>query len=103
MLLLINVGRVLFHKLNDTSEHFKTGLKALLIMLPIFGVQHIFHIVSIYPIDLLPESGCNTDALVLIYIERLVESLQGSLVATIFFFVNVDVSQWKLRVNICFE
>lgn len=86
-ILLINIVRVLLMKLRGSPEHFKTGLRAAILLLPIFGVQYMFRIVPFEPTE-----SCGVDLWIAKYFSVILESLQGAIVAVIFCLLNSDVS-----------
>ena len=87
VLLLANVVRVLFIKLKSTPDHLRSGLKATFALVPIYGVQFLFYTI---PFD--PYRTCSAGLFCLKYIEIMVGSLQGAMVAAIFCFFNREVS-----------
>lgn len=85
-ILLANVIRVLMTKLRSSPDHFRAGLRASLILLPIFGVQYLFYVVAVDPYQ-----SCNNGLFAIRYLEIAVEALQGAIVTTIFCFINGEV------------
>ncbi|CAG2107845.1 unnamed protein product, partial [Medioppia subpectinata] len=85
-LLLFNVVRVLMTKLRSSPDHFRAGLRASLILLPVFGIQYTFYIVDFDPFD-----SCTTGVFVIKYIQIVIEAIQGAIVTTIFCFLNGEV------------
>ena len=83
---------ILFKKLssadsdNSNNNHIKSGVKASLFLVPVFGIQYVFYIV---PFD--PFESCLTVLFVIHYILIITEALQGAMVATIFCFFNREV------------
>ncbi|CAG2160940.1 unnamed protein product [Oppiella nova] len=82
-LLLFNVVRVLMTKLRSSPDHFRAGLRASLILLPVFGIQYTFYIADVDPFE-----SCSTGVFVAKYIQIVIEALQGAIVTTIFCFLN---------------
>ncbi|CAG2175338.1 unnamed protein product, partial [Oppiella nova] len=89
-ILLANVVRVLMTKLRASPDHFKAGLRASIVLLPIFGIQYTFYVV---PID--PFESCGTGIFVARYVQIVIEALQGAIVSTIFCFLNGEVRPTK--------
>ncbi|XP_054162186.1 corticotropin-releasing factor receptor 1-like [Oppia nitens] len=84
--LLLNVIRVLIMKLRSSPDHFRAGLRASLILLPVFGIQYTFYVVDVDPFN-----TCSTGMFVAKYIQTIIEALQGTIVTTIFCFLNGEV------------
>lgn len=90
VLLLINMTYILFRKLSSSeidSTHVKSGVRASLFLVPVFGIQYVFYIV---PFD--PFESCSTFLFVIHYILIITEALQGAMVAIIFCFFNKEVT-----------
>lgn len=99
----------MLRKFSSTNDkHIRSGLRAFLFLVPVFGLQYAFYIV---PFD--PFESCATYLFVLHYALTITEALQGAIVATIFCFFNKEVSgkenqcnfqfaQWPLFPLICF-
>lgn len=85
-ILLGDIVRVLCTKFRSSPDHFKTAVKAVLFLLPVFGVHYIFY-VSRQAIS----EDCILFHEVLIYVGVGVDSLQGAIVATIFCLMNSEV------------
>ena len=70
---------IMFKKLsNSDDKHIKSGLRASLFLVPVFGIQYVFYIV---PFD--PFESCSTFLFVIHYILIITEALQGAMVAII--------------------
>ena len=85
--LLGEIARCLCTKFRSSPDHFKTALKAVLFLIPVFGVHYIFYV---------SKQAIAEDCLLfhetLIYVGVGVDSLQGAIVATIFCLLNAEVS-----------
>ncbi|XP_058825708.1 calcitonin gene-related peptide type 1 receptor isoform X2 [Topomyia yanbarensis] len=88
LVFLINVVRVLLTKLNSTSPNpapqgLKKAARATLILIPLFGLQHIL-------IPFRPDKGCELERYYQI-VSAVLISLQGTVVSCLFCFANHDV------------
>jgi len=87
ILLLVNMMYILFTKLSNSSDkHIRSGVRASLFLVPVFGIQYVFYIV---PFD--PFESCSTYLFVIHYILIITEALQGAMVAIIFCFFNKEI------------
>jgi hypothetical protein len=84
-------------KLRTSPDHFKAGLRASIVLLPIFGLQYTFYVVPIDPFD-----TCAVGTFVMRYIQIVIEALQGAIVSTIFCFLNGEVKLFFI-LQLCFE
>ncbi len=83
----------MFKKLSSSNDtHIKSGLRASLFLVPVFGIQYVFYIV---PFD--PFESCATYLFVIHYVLIITEALQGAMVATIFCFFNKEVLGKEFR------
>lgn len=82
-------------KLRASPDHFKAGLRASIVLLPIFGIQYTFYIAHIDPFE-----TCQTGVFVARYMQIVVESLQGAIVTTIFCFLNGEVRTDTTRIDL---
>ncbi|XP_055545206.1 calcitonin gene-related peptide type 1 receptor-like [Wyeomyia smithii] len=88
LIFLINVVRVLLTKLSSTSPNpaplgLKKATRATLILIPLFGLQHIL-------LPFRPDKGCELERYYQITSAVLI-SLQGAAVSCLFCFANHDV------------
>lgn len=98
--LFINLLRVIVVKLmlrtksnhsHYTSHFVKRGVKTSLVLLPIFGLQYAIEGV---PVD--PTETCSSFALFILYLQTIVEGLQGIIVTTALCFLNKEVGELRL-------
>ena len=85
-LLLMDIVRVLCTKLRSSPHHFKAALKSVLYLVPVFGVHYIFYVTK-----QAMEEDCVLLHEVLNCIGVAVDSLQGTIVASVFCFLNSEV------------
>ena len=78
--------RVLCTKFRYSPDHFKAALKAVLFLVPVFGIHYIFYVSK----QAMAED-CILFHEILTYVGVGVDSLQGAIVATIFCLMNSDV------------
>ncbi|EAT41922.2 AAEL006490-PA, partial [Aedes aegypti] len=88
LVFLINVVRVLLTKLNSTSPNpaplgLKKATRATLILIPLFGLQHIL-------LPFRPDKGCELERYYQV-VSAVLISLQGACVSCLFCFANHDV------------
>ncbi|XP_062555367.1 calcitonin gene-related peptide type 1 receptor [Armigeres subalbatus] len=88
LVFLINVVRVLLTKLNSTSPNpaplgLRKATRATLILIPLFGLQHIL-------LPLRPDKGCALEPYYQV-VSAVLISLQGACVSCLFCFANHDV------------
>ncbi|KAH9409747.1 hypothetical protein TYRP_010758 [Tyrophagus putrescentiae] len=89
IVLLVNMTYIMFKKLSSSNDtHIKSGLRASLFLVPVFGIQYVFYIV---PFD--PFESCATYLFVIHYVLIITEALQGAMVATIFCFFNKEIQE----------
>ena len=85
-LFLGNIIRVLFRKLRSSPAHFRTALRATLLLIPVFGVHFLFYLTQASV-----KWSCVYTLECLYYLGIVVECLQGAFVATVFCFMNSEV------------
>ncbi|XP_038119574.1 calcitonin gene-related peptide type 1 receptor [Culex quinquefasciatus] len=88
LVFLVNVVRVLLTKLNSTSPNpaplgLKKATRATLILIPLFGLQHIL-------LPFRPNKGCELERYYQV-VSAVLISLQGACVSCLFCFANHDV------------
>ncbi|KAL1395867.1 hypothetical protein pipiens_010919, partial [Culex pipiens pipiens] len=88
LVFLVNVVRVLLTKLNSTSPNpaplgLKKATRATLILIPLFGLQHIL-------LPFRPNKGCDLERYYQV-VSAVLISLQGACVSCLFCFANHDV------------
>lgn len=73
-------------KLRGSPDHFRAGLRASIMLLPIFGIHYAFYIKQFNPFD-----SCEAILFIIFYVQIIFEGLQGTFVTTIFCFLNAEV------------
>lgn len=86
-ILLGNILYVLFKKLRSSPTHFKTALRATLLLVPVFGIHYMFYVTRGRIMEL-----CDSFSNFLFFLGVVIDCLQGTFVSIIFCFVNSEVS-----------
>lgn len=71
---------------SDDTKYIRSGLKASLIMVPVFGIHYMLYIHPFDPLEL-----CSLVSFFMQHFMNVIEALQGAIVATIFCFLNQEV------------
>ena len=76
-------------KLTGNPAHFKAGIRASVVLFPIFGIHFIWY--AFYIIQSESLDSCTTASFVWKYIQIGMEGLQGCIVTILFLFLNPEV------------
>lgn len=95
-ILLGNILFVLFKKLRSSPAHFRTALRATLLLIPVFGIHYMFYVTRGRIMEL-----CDSFSNFLFFLGVVIDCLQGTFVSIIFCFLNSEVSNTNLLSSFC--
>lgn len=86
----INILRTIFSKVNDSTKHIphrhRRMIRSTLILIPLFGVYYVISVT-------MPDCMDDRTEIVWLYVESIINSFQGFLVAVLFCFTNAEVKK----------